>query len=151
MLRQKPACSCHQSYMRWINAVYMATDQPTLPWPSHRFFSPNTSAMTLLKNSRHLWYQSCLTLCLLEAARSPTKKLRERRKSIEVYINSGNRVEKTLVLPLPPALIAELGKTCSRSCISTVARKGTTRGSALSPEKTCQKTSISLGNLRSDD
>ena len=151
MLRQKPACSRHRSYMRWISAVHVVTDQSTLPWASYSPLSPKTPATTPLKNPHRLWYRSCPTLCPPEAARPPTKRLGERRKSIDVWINSGTRVEKTLAPPLPAALTAGLGKTCPRSRASTITRKGTTRGTALSPEKTCQKTSIGLGDLRSDD
>ena len=129
----------------------MATDQPTPPLPSHRFPPPETPATTLSKNFRRFWYQSYPTHCPTEAVKPLTRRLRERRKSIDVWINSGTRVEKTLAPPLLPALTAELGKTCPRSHASTVTRKGTTRGTALSPEKTCQKTSIGFGDLRSDD
>ena len=137
MLRQRPICSCYQSYMRWISAVHMATDQSTLPWPSYRPSSPETPATTPSKNLRRLWHLSRPTPCPPEAARPPTRRLGERRKSIDIWINSRTRVEKTLAPPLPPALTAGLGKTCPRSRASTVTRKSTTRGTALSPEKTC--------------
>ena len=151
MLRQKPACSRHRSYVRSISAVHVVTDQPTSPWPIHRSPPPEIPAITPSKNSRRLWHLSRPTPRPPEAARPPTRKLGERRKSIDVWINSGTRVEKTLAPPLPPALTAGLGKTCPRSRTSTVTRKGTTRRTALSPKKTCQKTSIGLGDLRSDD
>ena len=104
-----------------------------------------------VKNSHRLRHRSRPTPRLPEAARPPTRRLGKRRKSIDVWINSETRVEKTLAPPLPPALTAGLGKTCPRSRASTVTRKDTTRGTALSPERTCQKTSISLGDFRSDD
>ena len=151
MLRQRPACSRHWSYVRWISAVHVATDQPTPPWPSHRPPPPETPATTPSKNPRRLRHRSRPTPRPPEAARPPTRRLGERRKSIDVWINSGTRVEKTLALPLLPALIAGLGKTCPRSRASTITRKGTTRGTALSLEKTCQKTSISLGNFHPND
>ena len=110
----------------------MATDQPTLSWPSHRPLPPKTPATTSSKNSRRLWHRSRLTPRPPEAVRLSTKRLGERRKNIDVWINSGTR-------------------TCPRSRASTVTRKGTTQGTALSPEKTCQKTSIGLGNLRFDN
>ena len=136
MLRQRPACSRYQSYVRWISTVHVATNQPTPLWPSHRLPLPETPTTTPLKNPRHLWHLNRLTPCPPEAARPPTRRLGERRKSIDVWINSGTRVKKTLALPLLPALTARLGKTCPRSRPSTVTRKGTTRGTALSPEKT---------------
>ena len=151
MLRQRPACSRHRSYMRWISAIYVATDQPTPPWPSHKPPSPETPATTPSKNSCRLWHLSRPTLCPSEAARPPIRRLGERRKSIDVWINSGTRVEKTLALLLPPALTMGLRKICSRLRASTVTRKGTTQGISLSPERTCQKTSIGLGDLRSDN
>ena len=129
----------------------MATDQPTPSWVSYRPPLPETPATTLSKNLRRLWYQSRPTPCPPEVARPPTRRLGERRKSINVWINSGTRVEKTLALPLPPVLTAGLEKICSRSRASTVTKKGTTQGTALSSERTCQKTSIGLGNLRSND
>ena len=151
MLRQKPACSRHQSYVKWISAVHVATNQPTLPWPSHRPPPPETLATTSLKNSRRLRHRSRPTSRPPEVARPPIRRLGERRKSIDVWIISETRVEKTLAPLLPPALTAGLGKICPKSRALTVTRKGTTRGTALSPERTCQKTSIGLGNLRSDD
>ena len=151
MLRQRPACSHHQSYVRWISAVHVATDQPTPPWPSHRPLPPETPATTPSKNSRRLRHRSRPTPRPPEAVRPPTRRLGERRKSIDVWINSETKVEKTLAPPLPPALTARLGKTCPRSYASTITRKSTTRGTALSPERMCQKTSIGLGDLRFDD
>ena len=151
MLRQRPACSRHRSYVRWISAVHMVTDQPTPLWPSHKPPPPETPVTTPSKNLRRFRHWSRLTPRSLEAARPPTRRHGERRKNIDVWINTGTRVEKTLALPLPPALTAGLGKTGPRSRASTVTRKGTTRGTALSPERTCQKTSIGLGDLRSDD
>ena len=151
MLRQRPACSRHQSYVGWISAVHTATNQPTLPWPSHRPPPLKTPATTPLKNPHRLWYLSRPTPRPPEAARPPTKRLGERRKSIDVWINSGTRVEKTLAPPLPPVLTVRLGKICPRSRASTIIRKGTTRGTAPSPERTCQKTSIGLSDLFSND
>ena len=151
MLRQRPACNRHRSYVRWISAVHMATNQPTPSWPSHKPPPSKTPATTPSKNPRRLQCRSRPTPCPLEAARPPTRRLGERRKSIDVWINSRTRVEKTLAPPLPPALTAGLGKTCPRSRASIVTRKSTTRGTALSLERICQKTSIGLGNLRSND
>ena len=151
MLRQRAACSRHRFYVRWISAVYVATNKPTPPWPSHRPPPPETLATTPLKNPCRLRHRSRPTPCPPEAARPPTKRLKERRKSINVWINNGTRVEKTLAPPLLLALTAGRGKTCPRSRTSTITRKGTTRGTALSPEKTCQKTSIGFGDLRSND
>ena len=151
MLRQKPTCNSHQSYVRWISAVHVATDQPILPWPSHRLPPLETPATTPSKNSCYFRHLSRLTPCPPEAVRPSTRRLGERRKNINIWINSGTRVEKTLAPPWAPALTAGLGKICPRSRASTVTRKGTTRGTALSPEKTCQKTSIGLGDLRSND
>ena len=151
MLRQKLACSYYRSYVRQISAVQMITDQPTPPWPSHRPPSPETLAITPSKNSCRLWHRSRLIPHLPEAARPLTRRLRERRKSIDIWINSETRVDKTLAPPLLPALTAGLGKTCSRSRASTVTRKGTTQGTALSLKKACQKTSIGLGDLCSND
>ena len=140
MLKQKPACSRHQSYVRQISAVHVATNRLTLPWPNHRPLLPKTPAMTLSKNPHPQ-----------EAARLPTRRLGEKRKSINVWINSRTRVEKILASPLLLVLTVGLGKTCFRSRASTITRKSTTRGTALSPEKTCQKTSIGLSNLYSND
>ena len=151
MLKQRPACSCHQSYVKWISAVYMATDDSTPPWPSYRPLPPKNPATTTSKNPCRLWHLSRPTPCPLEAARLLTRRLRERRKSINVWINSETKVEKTLAPPLPLALIAGLEKICPRSRASTVTRKSITRETALSLEKTCQKSSISLGNLHSND
>ena len=151
ILRQRLACSRHQSYVRWISAIHVAIDQPTPSWSSQRSSPPETPTTTLLKNPRRLRHLNRLTPCPPEAARPPTRKLGEKRKSIDVWINSRTRVEKTLAPTLPPALTAGLRKTCPRSRASTVTRKGTTRGTTLSQEKTYQKTSISLGNLRSND
>ena len=137
MLRQKPACSHHQSYVRWISAVHMAIDKPIPPWPSHRSFLPETPATTPSKNPCRFSHQSRPTPCLPEAARPLTRRLRKRIKSINIWINSGTRVEKTLASPLSPALTVRLGKISLRSRFSTITRKGTTRGTALSPEKTC--------------
>ena len=132
ILRQRPACSHHQSYMRWISAVHVAINQPTPPWLSHKSPLPKTPATTPLKNPHRLRHRSRPTPCPPEAARPSTRRLEERRKSIDVWINNGTR-------------------TYLRSRTSTIIRKSTTRGTALSPEKTCQKTSIGLGDLRSDD
>ena len=151
MLRQRPACSRHRSYVRWISAVHVATNQSTPPWPSYRPLSLKTPTTTPLKNLRRLRQRSRSTPRPLEAVRSPTRRLGKRRKSIDVWINSETRVEKTLAPPLPPALTAGLRKTCPRSRALTVTRKSTTRGTALSQEKTYQKTSIGLGDLRSND
>ena len=151
MLRQKPACSRHRSYVRWISTVYVAIDQLTPLWPSHRPPLFKTPATNPSKNPCRLWHRSRPTSRLLEAAKPPTRRLGERRKSINVWINSGTRVEKTLTLPLPPALTAGLGKICPRSRVSTVTRKGTTQGTALSLEKIYQKTSIGLGSLHSNN
>ena len=136
----------------------MATNQPTPPWPSHRALLPShrlivhrTSATTPSKNPCHFWHQSRPTPCPPKAAKPLTEKLGERRKSIDVWINNGTKVEKTLALLLPLVLKAGLGKTCSRLRSSTIIRKGTTWGTALSPERTCQKTSIGLGNFCSND
>ena len=129
----------------------MPTDQPTLLWPSHRPLLPETPTTTLSKNSRHPRHRGRPTLCPPEAAKLPTKRLRKRRKNIDVWINSGTRVEKTLAPPLPLAITAGLGKTCSRLRASTVIRKNTTQGTALSLERMCQKTSIGLSNLYSND
>ena len=151
MLKQKPASSRHRSYVRQISAVHVATDQPIPLWPSHKTPPPETPSTTLLKNLRRLWYRSRPTSCLPEAARPPIRRLRERKKSINVWINNGTRVEKILAPPLLPVLTLGLGKTCPRSLASTVTRKSTTRGTALSSEKTYQKTSIGFVDLRSDD
>ena len=151
MLRQRPACTRHQSYVRWISAVYMGTNQPSLPWSSYRPPPPKTLVTTPSKNPCHFRYQNRPTPRSAKASRPLTRKLGERRKKIDVWINSRTRVKKTLASPLPPALTAGLGKTSSRSRASTVTRKGTTQGTTLSPEKTCQKTSIDLGNFRSND
>ena len=137
--------------MRWISTVYMGTNQFTLSWPSHRPPPLKTLATTPSKNLRRLWHQSYLTPRLLEAVIPSTRRLGERRKSINVWINSRTRVEKTLAPPLPWTLTAGLRKTCPKSRASTVTKKGTTRGTALSPERICQKTSISLGDFRSND
>ena len=151
MLRQRPACSRYRSYVRWISAVHVATDQPTLPWLRHRPPLPKTPATTRSKNPCRFWHRSRPTPRPPEVARPPTRRLEERRKSIDVWINSGTGIEKTLASHLPLALTVRLRKTCSRSRNSTIIRKGTTRGTALSPEKTCQKTSIGLANLCSND
>ena len=151
ILRQKAACIHHRSHMRWISTVHVATDQPTLPCPSHRLPLPEIPATNSFKNSRRPWYQICPTSCLSEAETPPTRRLRERRKSIDVWINSETRVEKILALLIPPALTAGLGKTCSRSRTLTITKKGITQGATLSSEKTYQKTSIGLGNLRFND
>ena len=125
----------------------MTINSLTLPWPSHRLLLPKIPTTTLLKNLCHLWHQNDQTLCLLEASRPSTKRLRKRRKCINVWINSGNKVDKVLALPLLPAPKARLGKTCFRSCTLIVTRKSTTRGTILSQEKTCQKIIISRSNL----
>ena len=148
MLRQKPVCNCYQSYVRQINAVHVATNQPTPLWPSHRPFLLKTLAKTPLKNPRRLRHRSCLSPRLSKVAKPLTRTLRERRKSINVWINSKTRVEKTLAPPLPLALTVGLRKICSRSHTSTVTKKGTIQRTALSPKKTYQKTSIGLGDLR---
>ena len=129
----------------------MGTDQPTLLWPSHRPPLPETPTTTPSKNLRRLCHRSHQTPRLPEVVRPPTRRLGERRKSIDIWINSETRVKKTLAPLLPLALTLGLGKTCPRLRASTVTRKSTTRGTALSLKKTCQKTSISLGKLRSDD
>ena len=147
MFKQKLACSRYQSYIRWISAIYMTTNQPTLPWLSPKPPPPKTPATTSSKNSRQ--QRSRSTSRPPEGMRSPIKRLGERRKTIDIWINNGTRVEKTLALLLPSSLIAELRKTCSRSRALTVTRKRTTQKTALSAEKTCQKTSIGLGNSTS--
>ena len=151
MLKQKPACSRHQSYVRGISAVHKETNQPTLLWLSHRPLLPKTPTTTLSKNSCHLRYWNRLTLCPPEVPRSLTKKLRERRKSIKVWINSGTSIKKTLVPSLAPLPIPGLGNTCSRSRTSIITRNSTIWGTTLSLKKTYQKTSIGLGKLCSDD
>ena len=151
MLRQKLACSRHQSYVGWISTVHVVTVTPTLVWPNHRSPPPETPATTPSKNPRRLRHLSCPTPCLPEAARPSTRRLGARRKSINVWINSRTRVEKTLASSLPPPLTVGLRKTYPRSRTSTVTRKSTTRGTALSLEKMCQKTSIGLGDLLSND
>ena len=151
MLRQRPACSRHQSYVRWISVVHVATNQSTPPWPSHKPLLLETPTTTPSKNPHRLWHQSRLTPHPPEPARPPTRRLGERRKSINIWINSGTKVEKTLAPPVPSALTMRLGKTCPRSYASTVTRKSTTLGTVLSLEKTCQKISIGLGNFRSND
>ena len=137
MLRQKPACSHHQSYIRQITAIHVVTDQPTPPWPCYKPSLPKTPTTNLSKNSCRLWHRSCLTSRLSEVVRLLTKKLRERRKSIDVWINNRTRVEKTLAPPLLPALIVGLGKACPKSRALIVTKKDTTQKTALSPEKTC--------------
>ena len=129
----------------------MAIDLPTLLWPNYRPSLPETPTIIPSKNCRHLWHQSCPTFCPLETARLSTRRRGEIRKSIDVWINSRTRVEKTLALPLLPALTAGLGKTYPRSRAPSVTRKDITRRTALSTEKTCQKTSISLGDFRFND
>ena len=126
MLRQKPACSRHRSYVRWISTVHVATNQPTPPWPSHRPLPTETLATTPSKNSHRFRCRSCLTPRPLEAVRLPIRRLGERRKSIDISINNGTRIEKTLASPLPPALTVKLRKTCLRSRDSIETRKGTT-------------------------
>ena len=151
MLRQTPVCSRIQSYVRWISVVYMATDQHTLPWPSHRPIPLKILAINPSKNSHRFRHLIHPTPRLPEAARPLTIKLGERRKNIDVWINSKTRVEKTLAPLLPPALIVRLGKSSSRLRASIITKKGTTRRTALSPEKKCQKTSIVLGNFHSNN
>ena len=129
----------------------MPINQPTPPWLSHRRTLPEIPTTTSPKKLQRLRYQSCLTPRPPEAVRPSTRKLRERRKSIDVWINSGTRVEKTLASPPPPALTAKLGNIYSRSRASTITKTGTTQGTTLSLERTYQKTSIGLGNLRSND
>ena len=149
MLRQKLACICNQSYMRYTSTVYIAINLLIPLWLSSRLLLPKNSATTLLKNTRQ--YQSCSTLSSTKAARSLTKTLKKGRKSINVWINSGKKVKKIFALPLLLVITAKLAKICSRLHTSTVTRIGTTQGTTLSQEKTCQKASISLSNLRSDD
>ena len=137
--------------MRWISTIYVATNQATVPWPSHKPLPLESPATSPSKNPCRLCHLNHPTLRPPEVARPPTRRLGKRRKSIDVWINSRTRVEKTLALPLPPPLTVGLGKTCLRSRALTITRKGTTQGTALSQEKTCQKTSIGLGDLRSND
>ena len=127
----------------------MATNLFIPFWPSLRLFALETPATTPLKNPH--WYRSCPTPRPLKVARSLTKKPGERWKSINIWINHRTRVEKWPALPLPLALIIGLRKTCSKSRASTIKRKSTTRRTALSPEKTCQKTNINHSNLRLDN
>ena len=87
---------------------------------------------------------------MAKAVRPLIRTLGERKKSIDAWIKSGTRVEKTLASLLPLALIVKLEKTCSRLCASTVTRIGTTQGTILSSEKLYQKTSIGFGKLHSD-
>ena len=106
------------------------------PWPSHRPPLPKMPATTPLKHLCRLWHLSRPITCPPETTRPPTRSLGERRKSINVWINSGTGVEKTLAPPLLPALTARLEKICLRSRASTITRKGNTQGTALSPERT---------------
>ena len=131
MLRQRPACSRHRSYVRLISAVYMATNQLTLLWPSHRPPPPKIAATILSKNLCCFWHRSWSTPCLPEAVRPLTRRLGERRKSINVWINSETKVEKTLALLLSPALTAGLKKTCPRLRTLNITRKGNTRRTGL--------------------
>ena len=149
MLGQKLACSRNWSYVKWTNTVYVVTDPFISLWPSFKPFSPKISTITPLKNFRQL--QSRPTPHPPEKVRLLIKRLRGRRKSINVWINSETRIEKTLASPLPSALIAELGKTYFRLYTSTIIEKDTIRETSLSLEKICQKTNISLGNLCSND
>ena len=151
MLWQKPACSHYQSYIGWISTVYVAINQPTPPWLSHKRPLLEIPATTMSKKPQRLRYQSCLTPRSPEVVRPSTRKLGERRKSIDVWINSGTRVEKTLAPPLPPALTVKPENIYSKSRVTTVTKLGTTRVTTLGPKRTYQKTSISLSDLRFDD
>ena len=88
---------------------------------------------------------------LAGSSKTSNQKTWREKKKYQVWINSGTKVKKTIASPLSVALTARLRKICPRSRALTVTRKGITRGTALSPEKTYQKTSIGLGNFRSDD
>ena len=145
MLRQRLAYSYNRFYMRWTSIIHMATDSLISLRLSSRPPSPKDSATTLSKNQ--YWYLSRPTFWPLEAARPPTRKLGQKRKSINLWINSETRIEKTLASLLLPVLTVGLEMTCLRLCALTVARKGITQGTALSPERIYQKTSISLGNF----
>ena len=79
ILRQKLACSRHQSYVRLISAVHIASNQPTLLWPNHRPLLPEIPTITPLKNLCHLWHQNYQTSCLL--AKPPIRRLERRRKN----------------------------------------------------------------------
>ena len=59
-------------------------------------------------------YQSHSIFYLLELARTLIKMLKERNKSINVWINNRTKVKKTLALTLLLVLIAGLEKTYSR-------------------------------------
>lgn len=145
MLRQRLACNCNLSYMRWISAVYVATDLLISLWPSLRAFLPETCISIPSKNRyRHRSYS---TFCLLEAAKHSIKKLKKRLKIFDIWINGGTKVGRTLAPPLLLALTLELGKICPESCTSTIAKKSTIRGIALSLEKIWQKTSIYFCNI----
>ena len=127
----------------------MATNLFILFWPSSKPLPSKTPATTSSKNSHR--YQRRLIPYPLEAVRTLTKRLRKRRKSIDVGINIGTRVKKILALLLLPMLTVGLEKICPRSYASTITKKGTTRGTALSLEKIYQKTSISLSDLCPND
>ena len=149
MLRQKPAYNCNQSYMRWTSAIHMAIDPLIKLWPSPRLFSPAILAITLSKNT--YWYQSRPILHLSEAVRPLTKRLEERRKDIDVWINSETRVKMILALPLSAMLIPKLRKAFSRSRALIITKKSTTQKIALKQEKIYQKTSILFNDFYPND
>ena len=84
MLKQRPAFSYHQSYMRWISTVHVVTNQLTPSWPSDRPLQPETPTTTSSKNPHRLRHRSSPTPYLAKSARPPTKRLGERRKSINI-------------------------------------------------------------------
>ena len=158
MLRQKPAYSCHQSYVRWISAVHVATDKLILQWPSHKLFLPKTSTTTPSKSLCHFWHWSRLTLRLLKAAKPLIRRLEERRRSTITKRKLGKtpapRLPMSIWLTFPAKhATAEIKKTQARPSVITVTRRSILQRTIPNLEKTRipQKTSIGLGHLHSDD
>lgn len=123
----------------------MATNLFILQRLTIKLFFSKIAIMSLFKNS---WlYQSHLILCLLKVVRSLIKKLREKRKYMNVWMNSITKVEKILAFFLLLIWTVRLRKICSILHASTIIKKNPIKETVLSQEIMCHKIIIAFINF----
>ena len=156
MLKQKLACSRHQSYIREISAVHVATNQLTSLWPSHRPPLSETSAITQLKSFQCVWQQNDQTLRPL--VKPPTRRLEGRKRVITIKHKFARTPASRLLMSiwlklLPGHVMAEIKRMQARPSVSTITRREILGEIVPNLERTGapQKTSINLSHICSND
>ena len=156
MLRQRPPCSHHQSYVRLISAVYITINQPTLLWLCHRYLLTEIPITILLKNTYRFWHQNPQTprfrvkilIKRLEGRRRSTTNKHRHSRTLDFWLSMLIR----LTISAWHATV-EIKKTQAKLSITIVTKWDILQRiiPKLEKARTSQKTSIGLGYLRSNN